>query len=204
MISSSINSVIMICLFYKQNTTKPLYAPSQSFWNYWNAELNLSMDLNSHIPQITEIENTFRSFESKLQNFFLDETEISLLILMIITRTSSNRVSFLFIFCICFDLDLNIMNEENKSWSRCQFECSQSFSEYTQARRMNTNGETSFDFHDIVFLVSQLRALNRRLIKCFSNLPWPYVANLPSFFYRIYIPLCDNSTTILAPNLYNC
>ena len=96
------------------------------------------------------------------------------------------------------------MNEENKSWTKCQFECVQSFSEYTQARRMTANGEIPFEFYDIVFLVSQLRALNRRITKCLMNLPWPYVANLPSFFYRIYVPLCDNSSAILGSNLYSC
>jgi len=140
----------------------------KSAWNYWNADFNILNQLNLHIPQLAEIENIFRSFESKLQNFLLDENEISLLIFMIITRT---------------------MNEENQSWSTCQFECVQSFSEYTQARRMNTNGQMSFECYDLIFLVSQFRALNRRVAKCLTNLPWPYVGNLPSFFYDIYFPV---------------
>ncbi|CAF5000467.1 unnamed protein product, partial [Rotaria sp. Silwood1] len=69
---------------------------------------------------------------------------------------------------------LNLINEDNKLWSKCQYECVQAFSEYTQARRLNINGELSIEFYDIVFLVSQLRSLNRRITQCFINLPWPY------------------------------
>jgi hypothetical protein len=28
---------------------------------------------------------------------------------------------------------MNVMNEENKFWTKCQFECVQTFSEYTQS-----------------------------------------------------------------------
>ena len=72
------------------------YDNSDSSWNYWHAQPALSLELNGHIPQLTEAENAFRSFESKLQNLQLDEREFSLLILMILTRTSKrkSRLSF--------------------------------------------------------------------------------------------------------------
>jgi len=106
------------------------------------------------------------------------------------------------------------MNEENKSWPKYQYECVQSFSDYTQgnyfiyylvlikykylARRSNNNREElTFDFYDIIFLVSQLRSLNRQISKSLMNIPWPYLQNLPSFFYRIYLP---NISSILNSN----
>lgn len=94
-ISSSINSVIMVTLLPKKTTwIKSSYENLQSTWNYWQANLTLSMELNSHIPQLTEAENLFRSFESKIQNLHLDEKEFALLLLMIITRNSKNKFSF--------------------------------------------------------------------------------------------------------------
>ena len=56
------------------------------------------------------------------------------------------------------------------------------------ARRSTNHGEMPVEFYDIAFLVSQLRSLNRRLSQCFVHLPWPFIPNLPSFFYRIYLP----------------
>lgn len=78
-ISSSINSVIIICLLLEK---------SSIVWNYWHAETTLSNELNSHIPQIIQAENCFREFEIKLKDFQLDEKELSLLLLMLITRKS--------------------------------------------------------------------------------------------------------------------
>jgi hypothetical protein len=49
-------------------------------------------------------------------------------------------------------------------------------------------------------LVSQLRTLNRRISQCLMNLPWPYIQNLPSFFYRIYLPSITNMSSILNSN----
>lgn len=54
--------------------------------------MNFLIELNTYIPQILEIENIFRSFQEKFENLLLDEKEISLLILMIITRTSENNL----------------------------------------------------------------------------------------------------------------
>ncbi len=71
------------------------------------------------------------------------------------------------------------------------------------ARRLNSGNELSFEFYDIVFLVSQLRALNRRISKCLMNLPWPYIGNLPSFFYRIYVPSFDSSSSTGNSTLYD-
>ncbi len=71
------------------------------------------------------------------------------------------------------------------------------------ARRLNNGGEFSFEFYDIAFLVSQFRTLNRRISKCLMNLPWPYIGNLPSFFYRIYVPSFDNSSSTINSTLYN-
>ena len=70
------------------------YANSECSWNYWNAPSALSLELNNHLPQMIEAENAFRSFQSKLQNLQLDEKEFSLLILMIITRTSKPIKAF--------------------------------------------------------------------------------------------------------------
>ncbi|CAF1350905.1 unnamed protein product [Rotaria sp. Silwood1] len=156
-ISSSINSVIMVTLLMGKMFIKSSYENIQSTWNYWQAESTLSMELNAYIPQLTQAENLFRSFESTLRDLRLDEKEFALFLLMIITRHN-----------------LNLINEDNKLWSKCQYECVQAFSEYTQARRLNINGELSIEFYDIVFLVSQLRSLNRRITQCFINLPWPY------------------------------
>jgi hypothetical protein len=95
-ISSCINSVIMISLFPGRILNKYSYNSNnnESSWNYWQAESTLSFELNGHVPQLTEIENAFRSFELKLQNLQLDEKEFSLLLLMIITRTSKNKLFF--------------------------------------------------------------------------------------------------------------
>jgi hypothetical protein len=90
-ISSCINSVIMVTLLSGRTLMKYSYDNNESTWNYWQAESTLAMELNAHVPQLTEAENSFRSFESKLQNFQLDEKELSLLLLMIITRTSKNK-----------------------------------------------------------------------------------------------------------------
>jgi hypothetical protein len=90
-ISSCINSVIMVTLLSGRTLMKYSYDNTESTWNYWQAESTLAMELNAHVPQLTEAENSFRSFESKLQNFQLDEKELSLLLLMIITRTSKNK-----------------------------------------------------------------------------------------------------------------
>lgn len=68
------------------------------------------------------------------------------------------------------------------------------------ARRSRSCSEMAFEFYDIVCLASQLRPLNRRMSKCLMNLPWPYIRNLPSFFYRIYIPSTDNISSILNSN----
>jgi hypothetical protein len=90
-ISSCINSVIMISLFPGRTLMKCSYVNNEFSWNYWQAESTLSIELNGHIPQLTEIENAFRSFELKLENLQLDEKEFSLLLLMIITRTSNRK-----------------------------------------------------------------------------------------------------------------
>jgi hypothetical protein len=62
------------------------------------------------------------------------------------------------------------------------------------------NGEVPFEFYEIIFLVSQLRSLNRRISQCFINVPWPYITNLPSFFYHIYLPTITNISSILNKN----
>ncbi|CAF4172109.1 unnamed protein product, partial [Rotaria sordida] len=181
-----INSVIMVTLLAEKTFLKSSYENIQSIWNYWQADSTLSMELNTHIPQLTQAENLFRSFESTLRDLHFDEKEFSLLLLMIITRHN-----------------LSLINDDDKSWSKCQYECVHAFSEYIQARRSNINGELSIEFYDIVFLVSQLRSLNRRITQCFMNLPWPYVRNLPSFFYRIYVPNFDSSPSAVNSILYN-
>ncbi|CAF2110798.1 unnamed protein product [Rotaria magnacalcarata] len=185
-ISSSINSVIMVTLLRSKILTKSSHEIIHSIWNYWQAEPTLSMELNAHVPRLAQAENLFLSFESKLRHLRLDEKEFSLLLLMIITRNQ-----------------LNVINGDNKLWSTYQYECVQAFSEYSQARRSKINREFSIEFYDIAFLVSQIRSLNHRVIKCFMNLPWPYVRNLPSFFYRIYVPCCDSSLSVVNSNLYN-
>jgi hypothetical protein len=78
----------MLTLFPGRTLMKYSYGNIESSWNYWQAESTLSIELNSHVPQLTEAENAFRSFEPKLKNLQLDEKELSLLLLMIITRTS--------------------------------------------------------------------------------------------------------------------
>jgi hypothetical protein len=65
---------------------------SESIWNYWHAESTLSIELNAHVPQLTEAENSFRLFGSKIRDLQFDEKEFSLLLLMIITRTSKNNI----------------------------------------------------------------------------------------------------------------
>ncbi len=81
----------MISLFPGRTSMKCSYVNNEFSWNYWQAESTLSIELNAHVPQLTEIENAFRSFELKLQNLQLDEKEFSLLLLMIITRTSNPK-----------------------------------------------------------------------------------------------------------------
>ncbi len=90
-ISSCINSVIMVALLPRTTSMKSLFSNNQSTWNYWQAESTLSMELNTHVPQLTEAENSFRSFETKLRDLHLDEKELSLLLLMIITRISKEN-----------------------------------------------------------------------------------------------------------------
>ncbi len=94
LISSCINCVIMISLFPGRTSMKYSYVNNEFSWNYWQAESTLLFELSRHLPQLTEIENSFRSFELKLQNLQLDEKELSLLLLMIITRTSKNKLFF--------------------------------------------------------------------------------------------------------------
>ncbi|CAF1676729.1 unnamed protein product, partial [Adineta ricciae] len=119
-VSSCIHSVAMLALLPRIISIKTLYNNHQYTWNYWQAESALSIELNAHVPQLTEAENSFRSFETKIRDLHLDEKEFALLLLMIITRTN-----------------INVMNEETKFWPKCQYECVQAFSEYTQARRSN-------------------------------------------------------------------
>ena len=71
------------------------------------------------------------------------------------------------------------------------------------ARRLQNGSEMIFEFSDIAFLVSQLRTLNRQMSKCLMNLPWPCVGNLPSFFYRIFVPTFENFSSIGDSTLYN-
>ena len=71
------------------------------------------------------------------------------------------------------------------------------------ARRMPDDNEVTFEFSDIAFLVSQLRTLNRHMSKCLMNLPWPCIGNLPSFFYRIYVPTFENCSPAADSTLYN-
>ncbi|CAF0834302.1 unnamed protein product [Didymodactylos carnosus] len=162
-LSSSIHSVIMITLLPRTN--KMLMS-----WNYWRAETTLANELNSHVSSMNEAEDFFRSFETKLRDLQLDEKENALLLLMCLTRTN-----------------MSVMNGENTTWPKSQLDCVQAFSDYTQARR-GTNGELPVEFYEIAFLISQLRTLNRKIGQCLATAPWPFVRNLPSFFYRIYVP----------------
>ncbi len=84
----------MVSLFPGRSSMKYSYDNNESIWNYWQAESTLSQELNAHVPQLTESENAFRSFESKFVHLQLDEKEFSLLLLMIITRTSKNNFLF--------------------------------------------------------------------------------------------------------------
>ena len=68
------------------------------------------------------------------------------------------------------------------------------------ARRTASGGELPFEFYGIAFLVSQLRSLNCRISECLMNLPWPYIRNLPAFFYRIYLPSITNMSSITNSN----
>lgn len=93
----------MVSIFLGRISMKCSYGNNELSWNYWQAELTLSMELNAHVPQLTEAENAFRSFESKLQNLQLDEKELSLLLFMIITRISKiNFKKNLYIFSSSF------------------------------------------------------------------------------------------------------
>jgi hypothetical protein len=67
-------------------------------------------------------------------------------------------------------------------------------------RRSSITGELPIEFYDITFLVSQVRTLNRGISKCLMNLPWPYIRNLPSFFYPIYLPTITNISSIFNSN----
>ena len=131
-ISSCIHSVVMVALLPRILSIKSSYNDLQTIWNYWQAESTLSIELNAHVPQLTEAENSFRSFETKIRDLHLDEKEFALLLLMIITRTSPTKKSFVNKIIIAFNLDINVMNEETKFWPKCQYECVQAFSEYTQ------------------------------------------------------------------------
>ncbi|CAF1678334.1 unnamed protein product, partial [Adineta ricciae] len=86
-VSSCIHSVAMLALLPRIISIKTLYNNHQYTWNYWQAESTLSIELNAHVPQLTEAENSFRSFETKIRDLHLDEKEFALLLLMIITRT---------------------------------------------------------------------------------------------------------------------
>ncbi|CAF3670563.1 unnamed protein product [Rotaria socialis] len=179
-ISSSINSVIIIKLLYDKILLNSLHENNQSTWNYWHAEATLSMELSAHAPQLMQAEDAFRSFELQFKDLLLDEKELSLLLLMLITRKNCN-----------------LMTENHKSWLKLQYECVEALAEYTQARRSNINARRSIEFCDIIFLVSQLRSLNHHVTQCFMNIPWLYVQNLPSFFYSVFLP----STTHMSLKL---
>lgn len=59
-----------------------------------------------------------------------------------------------------------------------------------------------FDFYEISFFVSQLRSFNRRFSQGFLQLPFPSIANLPAFFYRIYLPCSDSHPLPLNSSMY--
>jgi hypothetical protein len=90
-VASSINSVIMVTSLPRMTLVKTSCTDSPPLWNYWQAEPILSMELNAHVPQLTEAENAFRAFESKIRELHFDEKEFSLLLLMIITRISKEK-----------------------------------------------------------------------------------------------------------------
>lgn len=79
-VSSSIHSVVILSLFHENRFT--------SNGNYWRTDEHLTVEFARYLPQLKEIEDLFLSFEAKLKEFQLDDREISLLILMILTRTS--------------------------------------------------------------------------------------------------------------------
>ena len=85
-LSSSVHSVIVAVLMWERASMK-------SSWNYWQADERLAMELNAHVPQLLDVENCFRSFQSKFKELQLDEKEFSLLLFMMITRASESTVS---------------------------------------------------------------------------------------------------------------
>lgn len=55
-------------------------------------------------------------------------------------------------------------------------------------RRSHLINEIPLEFYEMTYLVCQLRTLNIRLSKCLMSIPWTYIPNFPSYFYRIYFP----------------
>ena len=82
-LSSSVHSVIVVVLLWERASMK-------SPWNYWQADERLAMELNAHVPHLPDVENCFRSFQSKFKELQLDEKEFSLLLFMMITRASES------------------------------------------------------------------------------------------------------------------
>ena len=221
-ISSCINSVIMINLSPARTLFKSSIQTAESNWNYWHADPSLAMELNAHVPMLTEAENSFRSFGTKLRDLQLDEREFSLLLLMIITRNSKSRFSssdYFALLSLSLSLSLSLQTwilsakttNRGRSVNISAFKpfpnTLEVISSYfpckiililscVSARRSNPMLGFPVEFYDIAFLVSQFRSLNRRITQCFVNLPWPYVRNLPSFFYRIYVPSFDSSSSL--------
>ena len=81
-LSSSVHSVIVVVLLWERTSSK------KSPWNYWQADERLAMELNAHVPHLADVENCFRSFQSKFKELQLNEKEFSLLLFMMITRAS--------------------------------------------------------------------------------------------------------------------
>ncbi|CAF1014202.1 unnamed protein product [Didymodactylos carnosus] len=162
-ISSSIHTVIIITLMLTSRPKNKLIIG----WNYWKTDKTLADVLYSYIPYMSEAENFYRSNETELRNFQFDENEISLVILICLTR-------------------INFLNsDKNSTWSKCQFDCVEALSEYMQARR-GICDQLPFEFYDVSFLITQIRSLNKNIVQCLTTAPWP--KNLPFYFYRIYVP----------------
>ena len=184
-LSSSIYAVILLILF-EENI-------------FESSTMNLFTQLIQSFPPFYQFQELISSFQIRFRSFQLDQKEFSLLLFMLITRTSSSFSSLDLLNFLHF-IDLYL-----QPWSDLQLQSVQIFCKYLQShlilslsvrwidfcslrlvRRSNVTQEIPVDFYEISLFVTQLRSFNRRFSHCLLHLPFPSISNLPEFFYRIY------------------
>lgn len=86
-VSSSIHSVFFLTLIFEHRPEHESF----HLKNYWRANYALMNEINQLFPEIVKFQQIFGQVKVQLDQFQLDDREFSLLILVLITRTSQLR-----------------------------------------------------------------------------------------------------------------